>query len=112
MRFKGWLPGVVGLLVTGSVVLPARAAPITSSAAAVGADAWQSSLTDQIAARHCSHGHGTRHCSGYDPRRVYRYRNGSSDYYEHDSNSLAFGSQRWWDQMLRENRLNSGGGRN
>ena len=112
MRVQRWLLGGVGLFVIGSVALPAHATPITSSLAAVGADAWQSSLADQIAARHCSHGHGTRHCSWYHPRRVYRYRNGNSDYYEHDSNSLAFGSQRWWDQMLRENRLNSGGGKN
>jgi hypothetical protein len=112
MKLERWLPGAVGLLVIGNVALPARAAPISGTAAAVGANASRSAFTDQVAARHCSHRHESRHCSWYGQRQAYRYRSGNSDYYEHDSNSLAFGSQRWWDQMLRENRLNSGGGKN
>jgi len=41
---------------------------------------------------------------------VYRYRNRSSDYYEHDANKLPFGTPRWRDQMRRENRLGNPGG--
>jgi hypothetical protein len=62
--------------------------------------------------RHCWREHGRRHCRSYGGPATYSYRSGGSDYYEHDSNSLPYGSQRWWDQMLRENRLNPGGGRN
>jgi hypothetical protein len=36
--------------------------------------------------------------------------NRSSDYYEHDANKLPFGTQRWRDQMRRENRLGNPGG--
>jgi hypothetical protein len=59
--------------------------------------------------------HAKRH---YYPRyaaRAYGYKQAYPDangWYPHDSNQLAFGSAIWWEQMLRENRLNSGGGRN
>src|SRR5262245_59600637 len=32
-----------------------------------------------------------------------------SDYYEHDANKLPFGTERWRDQMRRENRLGNPG---
>ena len=41
---------------------------------------------------------------------VYRFRNRSSDYYEHDASKLPFGTPRWRDQMRRENRLGNPGG--
>jgi hypothetical protein len=86
-----------------------QAASITSSTRLVAAIA-KPTLVDTVASRHCRRHNGTRHCTWYGAPRA-RYRNGDSEYYEHDSNSLPFGSQRWWDQMLRENRLNPGGGR-
>jgi hypothetical protein len=46
----------------------------------------------------------------YREPRVYRFRNRSSDYYEHDANKLPFGTPRWRDQMRRENRLGNPGG--
>jgi hypothetical protein len=36
----------------------------------------------------------------------------TSGWYPHDSSQLVVGSTAWWDQMLREGRLNQGGGRN
>jgi hypothetical protein len=41
---------------------------------------------------------------------AYRFRNRSSDYYEHDASKLPFGTPRWRDQMRRENRLGNPGG--
>jgi hypothetical protein len=35
---------------------------------------------------------------------------GASGWYPHDASQLQFGSTLWWDQMLRENRLNARGG--
>ena len=46
----------------------------------------------------------------YREPRVYRFRNRSSDYYEHDASKLPFGTPRWRDQMRRENRLGNPGG--
>jgi hypothetical protein len=43
-------------------------------------------------------------------QRVLRFRNRSSDHYEHDANKLPFGTPRWRDQMRRENRLGNPGG--
>jgi hypothetical protein len=59
--------------------------------------------------------HAKRH---YYPRyaaRNHGYKQAYPDengWFPHDSNELKFGSALWWDQMLRENRLNPGGGRN
>jgi hypothetical protein len=44
---------------------------------------------------------------GYKPRYP-----DTSGWYPHDSSQLVVGSTAWWDQMLREGRLNQGGGRN
>jgi hypothetical protein len=46
----------------------------------------------------------------YREPRVYRFRERSSDYYEHDASKLPFGTPRWRDQMRRENRLGNPGG--
>jgi hypothetical protein len=45
----------------------------------------------------------------HDYKQAYPDANG---WYPHDSSKLAFGSAIWWEQMLREGRLNQGGGRN
>jgi hypothetical protein len=56
-----------------------------------------------------------RHAKGHY-RYVVRHHGYKQEYpdangwYPHDANQLKFGSALWWDQMLRENRLNSGGG--
>jgi hypothetical protein len=96
------------LLLSGAAA--SRATPIAgvmgdlvSTADAVG---WE-----RVALRRCWQRGGVRHCRSYRGVQVYRYRNGNGDYYEHDANRLPYGTARWWDQMLRENRAgNSGGG--
>jgi hypothetical protein len=112
MKSKTWILGTAGPLVLGIMATTAQAAPITASVADFRLASAESSPTEKIASRRCWRHNGRRHCTGFGTPQVYRYRNGGSDYYEHDSNNLTVGSQRWWDQMLRENRLNPGGGRN
>ena len=96
-----------------SGVAAARAAPVgglvgnlLSRADAVG---WES-----VALRRCWQRGGVRHCRSYRGASAYDYRgNGESNYYVHDADKLPYGSSRWWDQMMRENRAgNPGGGRN
>jgi hypothetical protein len=112
MNYTKKVVAVAGLL---SLVMPATGAHAVSG---VGfgtrllVAAEDTAFVEKIASRHCWRHHGRQHCSLYGGARVLRHQNGGSGYYEHDSSSLPFGSQRWWDQMLRENRLNSGGGLN
>ena len=58
------------------------------------------------AARHCRWHNGQRLCP---PSRGPGYGLMGSDYYEHDANKLPFGTERWRDQMRRENRLGNPG---
>jgi hypothetical protein len=56
----------------------------------------------QAAYRHCWRSHGQRHCRYVrHGSRVYGY---NSRYYPRDARHLRYGSQRWWDQMEREDR--------
>ena len=95
-----------------SGVAAARAAPvggvvgnILSRADAVG---WE-----RVALRRCWQRGGGRHCRSYRGGSAYNYRgNGESNYYVHDADKLPYGSLRWWDEMVRENRAVPGGGRN
>jgi hypothetical protein len=95
-----------------SGIAAARAAPVGGvlgnllSADAVG---WQ-----RVALRHCWQRGGVRHCRSRRTGSNYGYRgNGDANYYEHDADKLPYGSSRWWDEMMRENRAgNPGGGRN
>jgi hypothetical protein len=60
------------------------------------------------AARHCRWHNGQRLCPpfrGTGPGYGFM----GSDYYEHDANKLPFGTERWRDQMRRENRLGNPG---
>jgi len=88
-------------------VAASRAAPVasvindlTSRADAVG---WE-----RVSLRRCWQRDGVRHCRSYRGGPVDRNRNGTgngnSDYYEHDADRLPFGTSRWWDEMMRENR--------
>ncbi|GAH03131.1 unnamed protein product [marine sediment metagenome] len=110
MKSKTWIMGAAGPLVLGIMTSTAHAGPFTSPATDLGAATAGSSFVDKIASRRCWR-NGKRHCTWYGGPRAYGNRSGGDDYYEHDSDKLPFGSQRWWDQMLRENRLNPGGGR-
>jgi len=109
---NAWIMGAAGVLVAGAAATGAQAAPLARTFEPASAAA---SPLIEAAYRQCWTQHGKRHCTLHYGPQVYGYSNrygGGGDYYEHDSNALPFGSQRWWDQMLRENRLNPGGGRN
>jgi hypothetical protein len=117
MKSKSCLVGGAGSLVLALMAVSAQAAPLPEPGSALRAAAATSSPVDTISTRRCWREHGRRHCRSYGGPATYSYRSSGSDYsgrdyYEHDANSLRFGSQRWWEQMLRENRLNPGGGRN
>jgi hypothetical protein len=100
---------VGGPLLLAAMGAGAQAAPLTRAAGDQAAAGVSSGVTT-VASRRCWRHHGKQHCSGYGVQhRVYRY-SGESKYYEHDSNHLPFGSQRWWEQMQRENRFGGGGG--
>jgi hypothetical protein len=111
MTTRKWIEAIVGSLVLVIPAAPGRAGPIGNSAIAFMATGAESSLVERVDTRRCWQRNGERHCNWYEGSRAYRDRNGGGNYYEHDSNNLPVGSQRWWDQMLRENRLNPGGGR-
>jgi hypothetical protein len=68
---------------------------------------WVLSAAASAASKPRKHKHrGYNNDRAYE--RSYSYRQGrssNSDYYEHLADKLPFGSQRWWDQMLREGRL-------
>lgn len=75
-----------------------------------------SSAAYEVNAKDCSkaHKHYT-HAKRYSRHVARGYKPGypdSSGWYPHDSSELVVGTTAWWDQMLREGRLNQGGGRN
>jgi hypothetical protein len=109
MKSKTWVVATAAPLVLSIMASSGQAAPIGDVGKHVRAAA-AASLVDRISSR-CWREHGRRHCKWYGGPEAYQYRNGDSTYYVHDADRLPFGSQRWWDQMLRENRLNPGGGR-
>lgn len=78
-------------------------APLTSAAVA-----QRDARLHRVAARHCWWQQGRRHCRGRSFARQ------TSDYYVRDADKLPFGTSRWWEEMLRENRAGNpgGGGRN
>jgi len=85
------------ILASGLIADPAHAAAMdTLKAAAI----QRTGSVSTIASRRRAH---------REPL-VDRYRNRSSDYYEHDASKLPFGTPRWRDQMRRENRLGNPGG--
>lgn len=108
MTLKLWLgaPAVALALLSTTTV---RAAPITSSATDSRAAVEETSGIDKAASR-CWWRNGQRHCRRYREPGASSNRNRSSDYYEHLADKLPYGSQRWWDQMMRENRAGNPGG--
>src|SRR5262245_51847008 len=101
-----WLKcaGMAGVvLASGLISAAAQAIPAVSQAPA----AWASSVS-AAASRPCRWQQGQRSCS--TPRGgTTGYGFTGSDYYEHDANKLPFGTERWRDQMRRENRLGNPG---
>jgi len=51
-----------------------------------------------------------RRCTSQRCRTQARARASESDYYERDANKLPYGTPRWWEEMLRENRAGNPGG--
>jgi hypothetical protein len=108
------LGAAAAVLALGAFATMAEAAPIGGPATGFEAAAPQSSLAQKIASRHCWWQDGQRHCARRGSARVPAHRGQGSDYYEHYADKLPFGSQLWWDQMVREGRGGNGqgGGRN
>ena len=111
MKLKHRIAAAAATLALGIVATTAQAAPVATFAADLGAAARMSSFAYKTASRHCWWRNGQRHCARRGGPRVDSYRSQGSDYYEHIPEKLPYGSQLWWDQMLRDNRAgNSGGG--
>jgi hypothetical protein len=93
----------VVMLLLGAPLGVAEAAPV---AIGNGALVRSSGSAEEVAA-HCGRrGQGAcRTLRGGPADRAYA----PGDYYEHDANKLPFGSERWRDQMRRENRLGNPG---
>jgi hypothetical protein len=111
MNARTWIMGTAGPLILGMALTTGHAAPMPRASSEVASAAGKFSLVEKTAGRYCWRHNGRRHCTWQSGRRVYGNRDSSSSYYEHDPDKLAFGSQRWWEEMLRQNRAgNSGGG--
>jgi len=84
------------------------AAGSQASPPAIGLSAAPPSGVERVAERRCGWQQGRRHCRGRG------YARQTSDYYVRDADKLPFGTSRWWEEMLRENRAGNpgGGGRN
>ena len=65
------------------------------------------SSVSSTASRYCRWYKGQRLCPPSRGSPGYGFMGG--DYYEHDANKLPFGTERWRDQMRRENRLGNPG---
>jgi hypothetical protein len=86
---------------------------------AVAAASLIGGLAGEVGAEGYTKTHRHQH---YAKRHYYPYAAGDHGYkqaypdkygwFPHDASKLAFGSALWWDQMLREGRINQGGGRN
>jgi hypothetical protein len=106
MKSKTWIMGTAGPLVLSIISTAAQAVPITNSVADLRTTATADPVVE-AAFRHCRRHNGRRHCTWHGGPRAYGYHGG---YYEHDPDQLPYGSQRWWDEMLRENRAGNPGG--
>ena len=97
MWLTHWILGAGSALALSVLAASAQAAP---AGPAAGIRDLGVSVAEKAAYRRCWRHRGKRHCRWYrGSSRAY------SGYYEHDSNSLLFGSRRWVDQMDREGRF-------
>ena len=107
MRNYRTVAALAGLV---SMLAPAvQAAPISNAAAQLRTDLGSSRLATKSASRRCWWRKGVRYCRRYAARRSLDP-SGGSEYYQHWADKLPYGSQRWWDQMQRENRAGNPGG--
>jgi hypothetical protein len=100
-------------IVAFSGVAAAQAAPagvVIGNLLSADAVGWE-----RVALRRCWQRGGVRHCRSYRGGSTYGFRgNDDANYYVHDADKLPYGTSRWWDEMMRENRAGNpgGGGRN
>jgi hypothetical protein len=89
-----------------SAGLAERAIAIPADTSSRASARWGGSLSTKVSAA-CGPGAPQGSCRARPrPRRSPPV---ATDYYEHDANKLPFGTQRWRDQMRRENRLGNPG---
>jgi len=101
---KTWVISLLVALSLGGSASGSQGAPLGSRPSLEEAG----QRLERVAARRCWRQEGRRYCRGYRAQRQ------TSGYYEHDPDRLPFGTSRWWEEMLRENRAGNpgGGGRN
>jgi hypothetical protein len=92
---------VAGVLAGASQALPVPVARVADVARAGGN---VEATASEVAVR-CKRGQGPCRVRPAAPSNF----DAPSDYYVHDANKLPFGSERWRDQMRRENRLGNPG---
>jgi len=99
---------LVVILALGATAPTVEAGPLAGALMANEAAKQGNGRLDRVATRHCWWQQGRRHCRGRSFARQ------TSDYYVRDADKLPFGTSRWWEEMLRENRAGNpgGGGRN
>jgi len=103
MRLR--LQVVPAAMLAGGVL--AGAAQAGFELAQVGKLAQATGTVRPVAAGPCWWRRGQRVCSVRRP--TWDGAHMPQDYYEHDANKLPFGTERWRDQMRRENRLGNPG---
>jgi hypothetical protein len=105
---KSWLIPLLVSLALGATATALRADPMAGARMANEAANQRDARLERVAARHCWLQQGRRHCRDRTSARQ------TSDYYVRDADKLPYGTSRWWEEMLRENRAGNpgGGGRN
>jgi len=99
--------GLVAAAILASSVIADSAHNVAADTAKATV-AHRSRWVSTIASRRFWWRNGERHVRSHREPRVYGIR-AEGDYYEHDASKLPFGSQRWREQMRRENRLGNPG---
>ena len=105
MRIMHWSIAAGAVALAFLAVPGAEAAPAGAWTAPVAAASGGSPEVVQVAQR-CRVQNGRRVCNGnrYSGRKPVRRDRNDNGYYVHDADKLPYGTSRWWDQMLREDR--------
>ena len=108
MPCKSWSIPLLAVLALGATASKLPASPVAGALIGKEAVNQPDARLDRVAARRCWWEQGRRHC------RLRAAAPQTSDYYVRDADKLPFGTSRWWEEMLRENRAGNpgGGGRN
>src|SRR4029453_14404133 len=95
---KSWLIPLLLSLPLGATATALRAGPMAGARMANEAANQRDARLERVAVRHCWWQQGRRHCRSHTSARQ------TSDYYVRDADQLPYGTSRWWEEMLRENR--------